>query len=85
MRPGSAPLKIAVTTDTTERTLWSGGTYGRWIGIISASFGAIGALLSIPGYPFWSLCVFILEVLVIYGLAVYGGHRPDESRVRPAR
>ena len=42
-------------------------------------------MLSIPGYPFWSLCVFILEVLVIYGLAVYGGHRPDESRVRPAR
>ena len=78
-------LLIGVLQLIAAFSIWSGGTYGRWIGIISASFGAIGALLSIPGYPFWSLCVFILDVLVIYGLAVYGGHRPDESRVRAAR
>jgi hypothetical protein len=56
-------------------SIWAGGTYGRWVGIITASLGAIGALLSIPGFPLWSLAVFFLDVLVIYGLAAYGGQR----------
>ena len=56
-------------------SIWSGGGYGRWIGIITASLGAIGALLSIPGFPLWSLCLFFVNVLIIYGLAAYGGRR----------
>jgi hypothetical protein len=36
---------------------------------------AIGALLAIPAYPFWSLTIFALDVLVIYGLVAYGGDR----------
>jgi hypothetical protein len=56
-------------------SIWAGGEFGRWIGIIGASFGALGALLSIPGFPLWSVCVFGLNVLIIYGLIVYGGHR----------
>jgi hypothetical protein len=34
---------------------------------------AIAALLSIPAYPFWSLAVFTVDILIIYGLATYGG------------
>jgi len=30
-------------------------------------------MLSIPGYPLWSLTQVALAVLVIYGLAAYGG------------
>jgi hypothetical protein len=56
-------------------SIWAGGAYGRWIGIITASLGAIGALLSIPGFPLWSVSVFFLDVLVIYGLTAYGGQR----------
>ena len=34
------------------------------------------ALLSIPGYPFWSLAIFAIDILIIYGLSAYGGsHR----------
>ena len=40
-----------------------------------AGLNSIGALLSIPAYPFWSLAVFAVDVLVIYGLAAYGGQR----------
>jgi hypothetical protein len=65
-------------------SIWSGGGYGRWIGIITATIGSISALLSIPGYPFWSLCVFFACVLVIYGLAVYGGQRGSRSEARRA-
>ena len=65
-------------------SIFSGGGYGRWVGIITASLGAIGALLSIPGYPFWSLCLFLINILVIYGLAAYGGH-PDRPTSRAAQ
>ena len=56
-------------------SIWSGGGYGRWFGIASATCNAIAALLSIPAYPFWSLAIFAIDVLVIYGLAAYGGDR----------
>jgi len=53
--------------------IWSGGDVGRWFGIGVAGLNAIGALMSISAYPFWSLAVFTLDILVIYGLAAYGG------------
>ena len=56
-------------------SIWAGGTFGRWFGIAAATVNAIVALLSIPAYPFWSLAIFAVDVLVIYGLAAYGGDR----------
>ncbi len=54
-------------------SLIAGNTYGRVIGIIGGSLGAIGALLSIGGsYPWWSLGIFFLCVWVVYGIIVFG-------------
>jgi hypothetical protein len=54
-------------------SLLAGNTYGRVIGIIGGTFGAIGALLSIGGaYPWWSLAVFALCVYVVHGIMVLG-------------
>jgi len=54
-------------------SLMSGNTYGRVIGIIGGSLGAIGALLSVGGaYPWWSLGIFFLCVYVVYGILVFG-------------
>ena len=59
-------------------SLFAGGTFGRVIGIAGATLGAIGALLSVGGaYPFWSLGVFALCVIVIHGLVVY---EPEGAR-----
>ena len=44
----------------------------RWIGVAIASANAILQLLFMPAYPFWSLCLFTLDMLVIYGLIVHG-------------
>jgi hypothetical protein len=58
-------------------SLMSGGVYGRMIGIAAASAGAVGALLAVGGaFPFWSLGIFALCVIVIHGLVVYG-EEPD--------
>ena len=57
-------------------SIWAGNEFGRWFGIGAASLNAIGALLSIPAYPFWSLAIFAIDIIIIYGLAAYGGsHR----------
>ena len=60
-------------------SLLAGNTYGRVIGIVAGSLGAIGALLAIGGaYPWWSLAIFALCVYVVYGLIVYGEPEPGE-------
>jgi hypothetical protein len=54
-------------------SLLSGNTYGRVIGIVGASLGAIAALFSIGGNnPWWSLAVFALCIYIIQGIAVLG-------------
>jgi hypothetical protein len=64
---------LGVIQLTAGFSLFGGGTYGRVIGIVAASIGAIDALVSVGGrYPFWSLGVFALCVIVIHGLVVYG-------------
>ena len=61
-------------------SLLSGNTYGRVIGIVGASLGAIGALFSIGGQnPWWSLAVFALCVWILQGILVLG-----EDDRRPA-
>ena len=39
------------------------------MGLFAASLSAIAALLSIPAYPFWSLCIFALAIIIVYQLA----------------
>jgi hypothetical protein len=54
-------------------SLLAGNAYGRVIGIIGASIGAVGALLSIGGNnPWWSLGVFALCLYVLHGLSIFG-------------
>jgi hypothetical protein len=66
-------LILAVLQLTGGISLLSGNIYGRVIGIVAASFGAIGSLLAVGGAnPFWSLGIFALCVIVLHGLIVYG-------------
>jgi hypothetical protein len=62
-------------------SLMAGNTYGRIIGIIGASLGAIGALLSIGGAnPWWSLAIFALCVYIISGISQLGEDEPAPAR-----
>jgi hypothetical protein len=54
-------------------SLMVGNTFGRVIGIIGGTFGAIGALLSIGGaYPWWSLAIFALCIYIVHGIFIFG-------------
>lgn len=68
---------LGVIQLTAGFSLMAGRTYGRVVGIIAGSLGAIGALLSVGGrYPWWSLGVFALCVIVVHGILVYGDEEP---------
>jgi hypothetical protein len=75
---------LGVIQFTAGYSLMAGNTYGRVVGIIAGSVGAIGALLSIGGaYPWWSLGVFALCIYVVHGLVVYGEEEPARTQ-RPS-
>ena len=70
---GWVMIVLGVIQLTGGFSLLSGNTYGRVIGIIGGSLGAINALLSIGGQnPWWSLAIFFLCVWVVYGILVLG-------------
>jgi hypothetical protein len=53
--------------------LFSGRTWARTVAIILAVLSAISNFLFIPYYPFWSLLIITLDVLVIWAVAAHGG------------
>lgn len=66
-------IVLAAIQITGGLSLMAGNAYGRVIGIIAGSLGAIGALLSIGGaYPWWSLGIFFLCCWIVYGIVVFG-------------
>jgi hypothetical protein len=48
---------------------------GMWAGIGFALANAMAQLQFMQAYPWWSLAMFTLDLLVVYGLVVYGGRR----------
>jgi hypothetical protein len=76
---GWITLIIGVLLIVAAMGVFSGSGFARWFGIFAASVSAIGLFGSptAQAYPFWSLILFALDILVIYALAVYGGTRME--------
>jgi hypothetical protein len=65
-------------------SLMAGNVYGRVIGVIAGSLGAIAALFSMgDNHPFWSLALFALCVWIVYGLIIYGSDEPSDVGTSP--
>jgi hypothetical protein len=71
---GWVTLVIGVIQGIAAFSLLAGGGFGRWVGIFAATLSAIAALLSIPAYPLWSLCIFALAIIIVYQLATAPEH-----------
>ncbi len=80
---GWVTLILGILEGIASLSLFAGGTFGRWFGIFAAALVAIGALLDLPAYPFWSLAVFALSLWIIHGLAIFG--EPDDLSGAPSR
>jgi hypothetical protein len=56
--------------------IYSRNQLARWLGVLALSLNAIAMLLMLPAYPLWSLAIFSLDLIAIYGLIAYG-QRPE--------
>ena len=65
--------------------LWARAQWARWAGIALAAVNLVTRLLFLPAYPLLSLALFAIDLLVIYGLAVYGGHHLADLDQSPRR
>ena len=66
---GLLSLIVGICEWVAAFSLWSGGEFGRWFGIAVASINAVAVLLTISSYPFASLAIFALSIIIIYKLA----------------
>ena len=55
----------------------SGNRAARTVGVILAAFSALANMVFIEAYPFWSILIITVDVLVIYALIVHGRELRD--------
>ena len=55
----------------------SGSAWGAMVGVITAFVNAIAQLSWAATYPVWAISAIVIDVIVIYGLVVYGGRRNE--------
>jgi hypothetical protein len=70
---GVAHLVLGVIVALAGLAVMSGKAWGRAVGIFLAAIQAIVNFAWFPAYPFWSLIVIAVDILVIYALLVHGG------------
>ena len=50
----------------------AGSQAARWFAVVVIGLNAIGQMLFIPAYPFWSLLIIAVDVVALWGLCAYG-------------
>jgi hypothetical protein len=56
-----------------------GNQLARWFGVVMVGLNAIAQMFFIPAYPFWSLTIIAMDVVVLYGLCAYGSRANVEA------
>jgi hypothetical protein len=59
--------------------IWMRNQFARWLGVAFASINMIGQLMMISAFPLWSLAIYAVDLLVIYGLVVHGGRLEERT------
>ena len=50
----------------------AGNQAARWFAVVVIGLNAVGQMLFIPAYPFWSLLIIAVDVVALWGLCAYG-------------
>jgi hypothetical protein len=50
----------------------AGSQAARWFAVVVIGLNAIGQMLFIPAYPFWSLLIIAVDIVALWGLCAYG-------------
>ena len=78
LHPGESIALVAIA----GFAVLSGHLWARIFAIIIALGSAITNFFYIPYYPFWSILMIAIDVVIIWGLSTYG--RGDAPETNPA-
>ena len=70
---GWIALLIGVLLILAAGGVLSGSSWAKWFGIFAAGLSAVSHFTWMQVYPFWSLTIIAIDIMVIYALARYGG------------
>jgi hypothetical protein len=70
---GWVMIAVGVTQMLVAVGVWGRVKGVRWLGVGIAAINAVAQLFFMPAYPWLSLMLFALGILVIYGLVAHGG------------
>jgi hypothetical protein len=65
-------IAVAAIQGVTAIGVWLKWKGVRWVGVTIAGLNSIAQLMFMPAYPFWSLSLFAVDILVMYGLIAHG-------------
>src|SRR5262245_45209865 len=57
--------------------IWAATEWGRWLGVAAACANMLIQFAYLPAQPGFAIMMFLVDVLVIYGLITYGGRDRD--------
>jgi hypothetical protein len=77
---GFVTLAIAIAQFGVAASLLTGSQRARWTGAGLALVNGFEQISGLPGYPAWFLVITAVDMVVLFGLAIYG----ELSRSRPA-
>jgi hypothetical protein len=60
-------------------SIWSHHMYGRIIGVTMASISALVILFTVNAFPFAAFMMFLIDMMIIYALIVYGGRQDTRA------
>jgi hypothetical protein len=69
---GWAHLILGVILLPSAFSLASGKLWGRFVGIVAATLSLIANFAFMQAYPWWSLLIIVLDLLIIYSIVMHG-------------
>jgi hypothetical protein len=76
---GWTHLVLGIIAALTGVGLLAGNTAARVVGVVIAVVSALVNLAFMPAYPFWSILVITLDVIVIFAIVVHGRELKSDS------
>jgi hypothetical protein len=60
--------------------IMGGRSWARWFGVVIVGLSALAHMFAITAYPWWSLFILTIDLVILYGLLVHwGGARRTET------
>ena len=66
-------LIIALIQLSAPISIWLGGRWGQWVGILSAASNIVAQAMFISDLPGLAIVLIVVDLMVIHALAAYGG------------